>query len=265
MPELMCSSRTSRTTHQIRTVHCPMQPKPFHVRVSPANSRFPHSAREQSDYVLNESLLLTSQTCRWGCLGSTLQHRSGNHELEKMDPSLLTMNRYGVQLGDKVPLWGGFAGDGQFSLRLWTPTPKLTREQWTKHIPALKRAVAVPPQERFVKYKIWHDNETLLQVPAAYKRHGLISVRFPPNSGDLNPIETVWARLRRDLGQREREDLKVGRVISHSVFRQRVSQILQSYSKPSGEDRLNFYQRLLRGMPARLSKCRANKYGPCGK
>ena len=104
-----------------------------------------------------------------------------------------------------------------------------------------------------------------LQVPAAYKRHGLISVRFPPNSGDLNPIETVWARLRRDLGQREREDLKVGRVISHSVFRQRVSQILQSYSKPSGEDRLNFYQRLLRGMPARLSKCRANKYGPCGK
>ena len=184
---------------------------------------------------------------------------------EKMDPSLLTMNRYGVQLGDKVPLWGGLAGDGQFSLRLWTPTPKLTREQWTKHIPALKRAAAVPPQERSVRCKIWHDNETFLQVPAAYKRHGLISVRFPPNSGDLNPIETVWARLRRDLGQREREDLKVGRVISHSVFRQRVFQILQSYSKPSGEDRLIFYQRLLRGMPARLSKCRANKYGPCGK
>ena len=31
---------------------------------------------------------------------------------EKMDPALHTYNRYGVQLGDKVPLWGGFTGDG---------------------------------------------------------------------------------------------------------------------------------------------------------
>ena len=123
----------------------------------------------------------------------------------------------------------------------------------------------MPPQERAVKSKIWHDNETFLQVPAAYKRNGLESVRFPPNSGDLNPIETVWARLRRDLGEREREDLKAGRVLSVKLFKQRASQILTSYSVRSGGDRLNFYERLLRGMPARLSKCRANKYGPCGK
>ena len=30
------------------------------------------------------------------------------------------------------------------------------------------------------------------------------------NSGDLNPIETVWARLRRDLAVREMADLKAG-------------------------------------------------------
>ena len=130
---------------------------------------------------------------------------------------------------------------------------------------ALKRAAAMPPQERAVKSKIWHDNETFLQVPAVYRRNGLESVRFPPNSGGLNPIETVWARLRRDLGVREREDLKAGRIISVRFFRQRVSQILTSYSARSGGERLNFYERLLRGMPARLSKCRANKYGPCGK
>ena len=122
----------------------------------------------------------------------------------------------------------------------------------------------MPPQERAVKSKIWHDNKTFLQVPAAYRRNGLQSVRFPPNSGDLNPIETVWARLRRDLGAREREDLEAGRIMSVRFFRQRVSQILTSYSARSGGE-LNFYERLLRGMPARLSKCRANKYGPCGK
>jgi hypothetical protein len=31
---------------------------------------------------------------------------------EKTDPSLLTLNRYGIQLGQKMPLWGGFSGDG---------------------------------------------------------------------------------------------------------------------------------------------------------
>ena len=43
---------------------------------------------------------------------------------EKMDHTLFTHNRYGVQLGTKVPLWGGMTGDGTFSLRLWTPRPK---------------------------------------------------------------------------------------------------------------------------------------------
>ena len=184
---------------------------------------------------------------------------------EKMDPSLLTLNRYGIQLGDKVPLWGGFTGEGQFTLRLWTRRPKLTRPEWTRHVPALKRAAMAPPQARTIRSKIWHDNEGFLIVPAAYKRCGLQSVRFPPNSGDLNPIETVWARLRYDLGKREREDLKAGRSLSTRHFKQRVAQILQTYSIPKQGERWNYYQRLLRGMPTRLVKCRANKFGPCGK
>ena len=39
----------------------------------------------------------------------------------------------------------------------------------------------------------------LLLCPDAYRRAGLVQVRFPPNSGDLDPIETVWAQLRKDL------------------------------------------------------------------
>ena len=62
---------------------------------------------------------------------------------EKMDHTLFTHNRYGVQLGTKVPLWGGMTGDGTFSLRLWTPRPKMKREDWIQYIPQLKRAAAV--------------------------------------------------------------------------------------------------------------------------
>ena len=86
-----------------------------------------------------------------------------------------------------------------------------------------------------------------------------------PNSGDMNPTETVWARLRFDLATREREDLKAGRTLSNKQFKQRVSQILQSYSMRSEGDRWNYYERLLRGMPGRFAKCRRNKFGPCWK
>ena len=39
-------------------------------------------------------------------------------------------NRYGVQLGVKVPLWGGFTGGGKFAFREWTPAPKMTKSDW---------------------------------------------------------------------------------------------------------------------------------------
>ena len=164
-----------------------------------------------------------------------------------------------------MQLWGGFSGDGHFRLRLWTQRPKLTRAEWTQKVPCLKRAAMTPVQNRATRSKIWHDNEGFLLVPAVYKQAGLQSVRFPPNSGDLNPIETVWARLRHDLTTREREDLTAGRTLSSGQFKLRVSQLLTSYSEHKLGERFSYYERLLRGMPARLAKCRANKFGPCGK
>ena len=35
---------------------------------------------------------------------------------ESFNNDVLTFNRYGVQLGVKVPLWGGFAGNGKVAL-----------------------------------------------------------------------------------------------------------------------------------------------------
>ena len=58
---------------------------------------------------------------------------------------------------------------------------------------------------------------------------------------------------------------KAGRTLSTRQFKQRVSQLLTSYSERKVSERFNYYQHLLRGMPARLAKCRANRFGPCGK
>ena len=114
---------------------------------------------------------------------------------ERMDPALHTHNRYCIQLGEKVPLWGGFIGSGEFTLRLWTPTPKMNKAAWAKLVPALGRAAMPPRLASQQRANVWHDNETFLNQPAVYRKHGMTSVKFPPNSGDLNLIETVWAAI----------------------------------------------------------------------
>ena len=187
-------------------------------------------------------------------------------EDEKLGNDAHHHNRYGVQLGVKVPLWGGFTGGGRFALKEWTPRPKMTKEEWATRILACKRAVDKAGESRStIRAKVWHDNERFLLQPSVYKKHGLQSVRFPPNSGDLSPIETVWAWLRRDLALREQEDFASDRVLTKAQFRQRVSQILRSYEVAPPGQTSNRLQKLVRGMPARLVKCKANRYGRCGK
>ena len=141
---------------------------------------------------------------------------------ERLDNDLHTFNRYGIQLGTKVSLWGGFTGGGKFSLRLWTPKPKMTKGEWESKVPLLKRAVdkaeAEMPERKTKRAKVWHDNEKFLLCPKVYRANGLDLVRFPPNSGDLNPIETVWARLRRELAVREIADIENGVTITVAQF-----------------------------------------------
>ena len=193
-------------------------------------------------------------TCVWTCAG------------ERLDNDIHTFNRYGVQLGKKVPLWGGFTGNGQFTLRMWTPTPKMDKEDWQALVPTVKAAVDdAYGDELPARPKVWHDNERFLLCPGVYKDNGLTLFRFPPNSGDLNPIETVWAWLRRDLAKREQDDLEAGRHLTEQMFRQRCAQILNSYSAAKPGQPHSPLQQLIRGMPKRLANSKANNYGRCGK
>ena len=169
-----------------------------------------------------------------------------------------------MQLGVKVPLWGGFNVQGGFALKLWTPTAKLTQEEWAAHVPALKKAATQAKTTR-KRQKMWFDNEGFLKIDSKYRKHGLTAVRFPPNSGDFNPIETVWSQLRKDLAAREFEDLKHDKIITTQQFKQRVSQILHSYSLKGPGEEHSYIEQLMRGMPARLQRMKKNKFGPCGK
>ena len=112
---------------------------------------------------------------------------------------------------------------------------------------------------------MWFDNETFLKVDSEYHRHGLTAMRFPPGSGDLNPIENVWGKLRKDLAIREFEDLKNDKVITTLQFKQRCSQLLTSYAYVKPGKKYSYLENLIRGMPGRLLRCKENKYGPCGK
>ena len=80
--------------------------------------------------------------------------------------------------------------------------------------------------------KAWHESEKFLKAAtSSYRRNSVQMVTFPPNSGDLNPIETVWTWLRRDLGKRELADLKAKRpALTEHQFKQRCAQILFSYA-----------------------------------
>ena len=62
---------------------------------------------------------------------------------ETQSPDLHTFNRYGVQLGAKVPPWGGFTGRGHFTLREWMPRPKMAKLEWAQRDLALHDGIGV--------------------------------------------------------------------------------------------------------------------------
>ena len=101
-------------------------------------------------------------------------------------------------------MWGGFNVKGGFALKLWTDKPKMTNDQWAAHVPALKRAASQANNDpKRKRLKMWFDNEGFLKIDSKYHKHGLTAIRLPPNSGDFNPVETVWAtRLLETAGRK---------------------------------------------------------------
>ena len=142
----------------------------------------------------------------------------------------------------------------------------MTKAEWAARVPHIRRSLDLADGcRRTARAKVWHDNEKFLLQPKVYKASGLQMQCFPPNSGDLNPIETVWALLRRDLARREHADFAANRTLNAKQFRQRVAHILQGYETVRPGQRWSMLSKLVRGMPKRLQTSKAKKYGRCGK
>ena len=88
---------------------------------------------------------------------------------------------------------------------------------------------------------------------------------FVMHPASLNRFETVWVWLRAELARMEMAKLDTGKTISVQQFRQRASQILQSFEAPRPGERASRLERLIAGMPKRLTRCKANRYGKCCK
>ena len=144
----------------------------------------------------------------------------------------------------------------------------MNKAAWAAKLPALRKAIDKAKERRAtVKAKVWHDNEKFLLQPRAYKKHGLQMMKFPTNSGDLNPIENVWARLRLDLAKLERKEfsMKPRHYLTPPEFKSRGSSLLRSFGVVQRGQQYSYLQKLVRGMPRRLAKCRRNLFGRCGK
>ena len=75
-----------------------------------------------------------------------------------------------------------------------------------------------------------HDTRSSCGQVLVFVAWVLLACQQLPQRKWLNPIETVWARLRFHLGNRERDDLRAGRTLTNQQFKQRVSHLLQTYS-----------------------------------
>ena len=69
--------------------------------------------------------------------------------------------------------------------------------------------------------------------------------------------------MRKELAIREFDDIDNDKALTAQQFRQRVSQILNSFQEAKLGQADNYLQKLISGMPGRLARCKANNYGNC--
>ena len=75
------------------------------------------------------------------------------------------------------------------------------------------------------------------------------------------------AHRQRDLAKLVQEDFsqKPRRLLTESQFKARVAYLLNACSQMKDGQDYSSVEKLVRGMPKRLAKCKNNLYGRCGK
>ena len=145
-----------------------------------------------------------------------------------------------------------------WALRLWTPTPKMDNAACARSWPGCNAASAgFTAEDQCVACQ-----RDLFESAGGVQetRHDICEV--PAEQWGSEPCRNSAGR---DLAVQEMEDLQAGRFVGTCQYKRRASLILMSYGIPQAGESISYLSRLVRGMPRRLTKCKANRYGPCDK
>jgi len=154
---------------------------------------------------------------------------------ESVKAELAGDDPYGKQakLARCIPLWGGCAAGG-FGILAFHKTKKISQDEWLKALRsgAVKKAIqSTKPGKKTGPWHLLCDNEGFLESKEAkklYKKVGIKLWHVPPRSPDLNPIEKVWAWLRRHLRRMDLKDAIAKRpVLGKTAYRERVRRVLK--------------------------------------
>ena len=133
-----------------------------------------------------------------------------------------------------VPLWGGLS-EGGFAIVTFHQKRKFTTEEWCRTVRSgkLKKAIeALKPVQPAGPWHVLCDNESFLHTSRSVRATQAAGVRIwrmPASSPDLNPVEKMWAWLRRKIRALDCEDLRKKRPpIGNTAFKARVRNILAS-------------------------------------
>ena len=114
-------------------------------------------------------------------------------------------------------------------------TKKLTVAEWQKVVASGKLATAIKalkPVKRSGPWSVLCDNESFLRAKTVAKAHrdsGVTLWKMPAKSPDLNPVERVWAWLRKRLRALDLQDaVAKKKVLSKAAYRARVRRVLRS-------------------------------------
>jgi transposase len=154
---------------------------------------------------------------------------------EAASPELAGKEDYPAQLDHgarAVPMWGGLS-EGGFSVVAFHKRRKFNTAEWVKVVRSGKLANAIRALDPVLADGPWYvlcDNESFLTTAdstTAHEEAGVIVWNVPASSPDLNPVEQMWAWLRKQLLQKDREDLNAKRPpIQRTAFQARVRSLL---------------------------------------
>ena len=155
---------------------------------------------------------------------------------EAAHPDLAGNHPYAQQVPLKraVPLWGAISSHG-FHEIAYHKARKLNNEEWCDDVlkagKFTKAMRVLQPGRRHRIRRVLCDSESFLEVKQCrdfYKKNNIKLVHIPSHSPDLNPIESFWGWLKKELRRRDLEDLRQKRPpLGKTAYKRRVKNILK--------------------------------------